>query len=87
MPRFVRVCERREARAFAAQAVRGLGAGSRSIFREGTGAKVVQSEEVCNNCARSFAHLTLHVDGCQTKLSHFDAVACNTEQCPDLFRR
>ena len=53
--------------------------------REGTGAKVVQSAEVCNNCARSFAHLILHVDGCQTKLSHFDAVACNTEQCPDRF--
>jgi len=52
--------------------------------REGTGAKVVQSAEVCNNCARSFANLILHVDGCQTKLSHFDAVACNTEQCPDL---
>ena len=51
--------------------------------REGTGAKVVQSAEVCNNCARSFANLILHVDGCQTKLSHFDAVACNTEQCPD----
>jgi hypothetical protein len=34
--RFVRVCERREARTFAAQAARGLGAGSRSIFREGT---------------------------------------------------
>jgi len=53
--------------------------------REGTGAKVVQSAEVCNNCARSFANLILHVDGCQTKLSHFDAVACNTEQCPDRF--
>ena len=62
---------------------------SRSInlsgsFREGTGAKVVQGAEVYNNCERSFAHLSLHVDGCQTKLSHFDAVACNTEQCPDL---
>jgi hypothetical protein len=44
--------------------------------REGTGAKVVQIAEVCNNCAQSFAHLILHVNGCQTKLSHFDAVAC-----------
>ena len=59
--------------------IRRLGRGR----REGTGAKVVQSAEVCNNCARSFANLILHVDGCQTKLSHFDAVACNTEQCPD----
>ena len=58
---------------------------AQSIFREGTCAKVVQGAEVCNNCARSFTHLSLHVDGCQTKLSHFDTVACNTEQCPDRF--
>ena len=55
------------------------------VVREGTGAKVVQRAEVCNNYARSFAHLSLHVHGCQTKLSHFDAVACNTQQCPDRF--
>ena len=31
-------------------------------------------------CASEFA-----CHGCQTKLSHFDAVACNTQQCPDQF--
>ena len=35
LPRFVRVCERLEARAFAAQAARGLGAGSREAGLSG----------------------------------------------------
>ena len=72
-----------QARAFAARAARGLGEGSRTIVRawtQGTGAKVVNRVEVCSNCVHSFAHLSLRVQTCQTKLSHFDG--CPLQRSP-----